>query len=211
MPNLSDRRAILLARCNGNKDSITNMEIFNYLTPQPEDLLSIEIVSDRIKLVTISTDFERDTFEEFTNEVTIYMFPSPEKDIQGIRDFIFESRQAIAAGYNLQFVILSKATSEFLGCVGLHGEKNARTPEIGIWLKKAAHGSGYGREAVHLVVNWTIENIDIDYFIYPVDRRNLPSRKIPESLGGRASSEFEQTTPTGKYLDMLVYRIDNSN
>jgi hypothetical protein len=26
--------------------------------------------------------------------------------------------------------------------------------------------------------------LSVDGFIYPVDRRNLPSRKIPEALGG---------------------------
>ncbi len=195
------------------------MHKFQYLTTQPENLcsnsllsaLTIEITSDRIKLVAISIDLEAEIFQEFTTEITKYMFPDPAKTLEERRAFINESRQAIAAGYNLQFTILSQATSEFLGCVGLHGEKNVRTPEIGIWLKQGAHGNGYGREAVYRLVEWTSENIDIDYFIYPVDRRNIPSRKIPESLGGRVIKEFEQTTPTGKYLDMLVYQIDNTN
>jgi RimJ/RimL family protein N-acetyltransferase len=184
------------------------MDKFQYISSAPEDLLSIEIKGDRINLVAISTDREEDIFQEFTPEITTYMFPDPVKDIGETRKFITASRDAIAAGYNLQFVILSKATSEFLGCVGLHGEKNVSTPEIGIWLKKNAHGSGYGREAVHLLVKWTRENIDLDYFIYPVDRRNISSRKIPESLGGKVIEEFEKTTPTDKFLDMLVYRID---
>jgi [ribosomal protein S5]-alanine N-acetyltransferase len=187
------------------------MERFQYLTPEPKDLLSIEIAGERIKLVTISNDREAEIFQEFTTEITKYMFPDPAKNLEERRAFINESRQAIAAGYNLQFVILSKATSEFLGCLGLHGERNASMPEIGIWLKQNAHGSGYGREAVHLLVDWARENIEIDYFIYPVDRRNISSRKIPESLGGNIIKEFENTTPTGKYLDMLVYRIDRSN
>jgi [ribosomal protein S5]-alanine N-acetyltransferase len=184
------------------------MDKFQYLTSEPEDLLAIEIIGERIKLAIVSNNCEEDIFQEFTDKITIYMFPNPAKDIGITHEFITQSREAIAAGYNLQFVILSKATSEFLGCVGLHGEQNVRTLEIGIWLKKNAHGSGYGREAVHLLVKWTMENVDIDYLIYPVDRRNIPSRKIPESLSGRVVSEFEQTTPTGKYLDMLIYRID---
>ncbi len=184
------------------------MNKFQYLTLEPEDLFSIELKGDRINLVAISTDREDDIFQEFTPEITTYMFPDPAKDIGETRKFITASREAIAAGSNLQFVILAKATSEFLGCVGLHGEENVRTPEIGIWLKQSAHGGGYGREAVHLLVNWTRKNIDLDYFIYPVDRRNIPSLKIPEFLGGKVIEEFEKTTPTGKFLDMLVYRID---
>jgi [ribosomal protein S5]-alanine N-acetyltransferase len=187
---------------------IHSMDKFDYVVSEPRDLLSIEIESDRLKLVTISSDLEDEIFQEFTNEVTKYMFPSPATNLEERRAFISQSRQAIAAGYNLQFTISAKTTSEFLGCVGLHGEKNTRTPEIGIWLKQKAHGYGYGREAVYRLVAWTKENIDIDYFIYPVDRRNIPSRKIPESLGGKIIEEFENTTSTGKFLDMLVYRID---
>jgi RimJ/RimL family protein N-acetyltransferase len=187
------------------------MDKFHYVNSAPQDLLSIEIEGDRLKLVTISSKREDDIFREFTNEVTKYMFPSPAKDLEERQAFISQSRQAIAAGYNFQFTILAKTTSEFLGCVGLHGEKNVRTPEIGIWLKQKAHGNGYGREAVYRLVEWTRENIDIDYFIYPVDRRNISSRKIPESLGGKIIEEFENTTPTGKFLDMLVYRIDLNN
>jgi [ribosomal protein S5]-alanine N-acetyltransferase len=184
------------------------MEKFKFITPQSEDLFSIEIITDRLNLVPISLDREEEIFQEFTVEVTKYMFPDPAKNLEERRDFINESRQAIADGYNLQFTILAKDSSEFLGCISLHGEKNVLTPEIGIWLKQGAHGNGYGKEAAHRLVEWTRANIDIDYFIYPVDRRNIPSRKIPESLGGKVIEEFEKTTPTGKYLDMLVYRID---
>jgi [ribosomal protein S5]-alanine N-acetyltransferase len=136
------------------------------------------------------------------------MFPSPARDIEETRKFIDVSRRGMQIGNNLQFVILSKAMGEFLGCCGLHGEDNVRTPELGIWLKKSAHGSGYGREAVRTLVNWSCDNVDIDYFLYPVDRRNIASAKIPESLGGEVVQELKTETPTGKILDKVVYKID---
>ena len=182
------------------------MNLFKFVNPQP-DLLSLTIEGDRIRLVTISARFEQDIFQEFTEEITTYMIPSPAKNIEETRKFIVASRYGIKAGYNLQFVILSKATGEFLGNCGLHGEIRAITPEIGIWLKKNAHGKGYGREAVHTLVKWSKKNIDLDYFIYPVDIRNIPSRKIPESLGGQIIEQSQVKTPTGKILDYLVYKI----
>lgn len=104
-------------------------------------------------------------------------------------------------------VIVSKTTEEFLGNCGLHGQGKVRTPELGIWLKKNAHSKGYGQEAVRTLVKWSENNIDLDYFIYPVDRRNIPSRKIPESLGGQIFEDYKLKTPTGKILDLVVYRI----
>ena len=44
------------------------MDTFNFLTSQ-SDLLSLAIEGDRIQLITISHEFERDIFQEFTNEI----------------------------------------------------------------------------------------------------------------------------------------------
>ena len=182
------------------------MDRFNFCTSQP-DLLSLVIIGERIRLLIINSKFERDIFREFTNEVTTYMIPSPAKNIEETRNFIATSRRGIEAGYNLQFVIVSQTTGEFLGNCGLHGENKVKTPELGIWLKKDAHGKGYGREAVRTLVNWSKKNINLDYFVYPVDRRNTASRKIPESLGGKIIEESQIKTPIGKILDIVVYKI----
>jgi RimJ/RimL family protein N-acetyltransferase len=184
------------------------MNAFHFLTPQPQDSLSLTIEGERLRLVAISDRFELDIFKEFTSEITRYMFPSPAPDIEVTRNFIDASRRGMQIGNNLQFVILSKTLGEFLGCCSLHGEDNIRTPELGIWLKKNAHGSGYGREAVRTLVNWSCDNIDLDYFIYPVDRRNIASAKIPQSLSGEVVQELKTETPTGKILDKVVYKID---
>ena len=183
------------------------MEQFDFRTPQL-DLLSLVIEGDRIKLLVIDNKFATDIFREFTEEVTTYMIPSPTESIEETRSFIAASRRGMEAGYNLQFAVISKATEEFLGNCGLHGENKVKTPEIGIWLKKDAHGKGYGREAVRTLVNWAKENINLDYFTYPVDRRNAQSRKIPESLEGKIIQSYRMTTPTNKMLDCVVYRID---
>ena len=141
---------------------------FDFLIPQP-DLFSLTIEGDRIKLLAIDNSFASEIFREFTAEVTTYMIPSPTETIEGTRSFIAASRRGMEAGYNLQFVVVSKTTLEFLGNCGLHGENKVRTPEVGIWLKKDAHGYGYGREAVHALVDWAKKNIDLNYFSYPVE------------------------------------------
>ena len=186
--------------------TIVIVEQFNFRTQL--DLFSLTIEGDRIKLLAIDNKFATDIFREFTEEVTTYMIPSPPKSIEGTESFIAASRCGMEIGYNLQLVVISKATGEFLGNCGLHGENKVKTPEIGIWLKKGASGNGYGREAVRTLIDWAKENLDLDYLVYPVDRRNVPSRKIPESLGGKIIQSYRMTTPTNKILDCVVYRID---
>jgi [ribosomal protein S5]-alanine N-acetyltransferase len=184
------------------------MPAFHFIRVHTPSLLSLTIESDRLLLVIISEKFAQNIFREFTDDITQYMLPSPAQDITETRNFIAESRRGIELGYNLQFAILAKPQGEFLGCCGLHGEDSVRTPELGIWIKKSAHGNGYGREAIHMLVNWALQHIDLDSFLYPVDRHNIASSKIPESLGGKIVEELITETLTGKILDKVVYQID---
>jgi RimJ/RimL family protein N-acetyltransferase len=175
---------------------------------QPIDLLLFTIKSERLRLVPISLEYDRDIFQEFTPEITTYMFPKPAEDISETRAFIKESLQDMKTGNNLQMVIL-KSSGEFLGCCGLHGQANPRIPEFGIWLKNDAHGYGYGREAIQALYTWAKQNLEVEYYIYPVDRNNLASRNIPESLGGAVVREFVDIGLAGNRLDMLVYKIQS--
>jgi [ribosomal protein S5]-alanine N-acetyltransferase len=184
------------------------MNVHQFAIAEPLDIWSLQIAGDRLWLMAIADRFAPDIFREFTPEITQYMFPSPAEKIEEIEDFIEVSLYNMYMGYDLHFVMVSKATGEFLGCCSLHGEDKVRTPELGIWLKQSAQGHGYGREAVQTLVAWVSQHIDLDYFVYPVDRHNIPSRKIPEFLGGRIVNERQDRTPTGKILDIVVYRID---
>lgn len=169
------------------------------------------IPSGRVLLRPIS---ERDTwqvFENFTAEVTRYMVPQPSDRVEDTVQFIRRSLTAMERGENLQLVIVDKASGEFLGGCGLHGKGTPRTPELGIWLKAAAHGNGYGREAITALVQWAEQNLLYDYLIYPVDRDNIPSRKIPETLGGEIFEETICARQDGGSLDIVVYRIYPQN
>ncbi len=102
--------------------------------------------------------------------------------------------------------ILHKDTREFLGVAGLH-HIDTKYPELGIWIKKSGHGQKYGREAMHALKDWADRHLDYEYIIYPVDRDNVASRKIPESLGGIVHGEYQKTTPSGSVLNTVEYHI----
>ena len=113
----------------------------------------------------------------------------------------------MAAGSELGLVIQRIENHEFLGICGLHIRTTPATPELGIWLKKSAHGQKLGREAIHCLVDWAKTNLDAAFLIYPVDRQNIPSRKIPESLGGVIFREDKVKNMSGHILDEVIYRI----
>ncbi len=192
---------------------MSEKELFTQATPfqaKPGSLFrcsEVEISAERIRLLPISEEYAREIFENFTSEVARYMSPQPAGCIEETLAFISNSLQGMERGENLQFVILHKGSGEFLGCCGLHGQGCPMTPELGIWLKPAAQGNRYGREAITAVKLWADEHLRYRYLTYPVDRDNIPSRKIPEALGGEIYEESLCPTCDGRFLDMVIYRI----
>lgn len=170
------------------------------------DLSKVIIESDRLKLIPVSEEFAEDIFKGFTDEVTTYMFPKTPQKIDETLEFVRSSKEKMTKGTDLNMSIFDKATSEFLGGVGIHNLQTD-TPVLGVWIKKSVHGNKYGREAVTALKNWVDQNYDYKYITYPVDKRNIPSRKIAESLGGVIEAEYKKPNQAGRILDEVEYRI----
>lgn len=174
------------------------------------DLTTLTLDSDRLRLLPISETYTEVIFNEFTADVATYMYPRPASERADTEAFVQAARQENQEGVNLNMVITLRETGEFLGCVGIH-KLMAPRPEFGIWVKQSAQMHGYGREAIHTLKRWADTYLAYDYLIYPVDSRNLSSRKIPESLGAAIISQFDGTSGMGKELTLIKYRIDRGS
>ena len=98
-------------------------------------------------------------------------------------------------GEELVCAVLDRNSGRFLGCAGLH-ELNAPAPELGIWIAVEAQGAGRGSEAVRALMQWgSHRRKKIDFFRYPVDRANLPSRRIAGNLGGTIANACHGCRP----------------
>lgn len=148
-----------------------------------ENIANITIETERLLLVPTTQEHAHEIFKEFTDEITKYMFPNSPKEISETEARIDDVIKRRAAGEELQMTILDKHTKEFLGSAGLHGIKEA-IPELWIRVKKSAHGKKIGREAVTALEARAQKNLNFQYIEYPVDKDNIGSRKIAESLGG---------------------------
>lgn len=173
------------------------------------DLSKVIIETERLRLVPITSQYREEIFREFTPEITRFMFPKSPDKIDETDEFIRTSEQELKDGKTLQIVVLKKENSEFLGCGGLNNV-DTKTPEPGIWIKKSAHGSGYGKEVVTGLKGWADKNLQYTYLIYSVDKRNIASRNIPVSLGGIVKKEYTQTGMGGQELDEVEYHIYKS-
>lgn len=170
------------------------------------DTTTATITTERLLIRSTALEDKDDIFREFTDEITTHMYPKPAETIDETVEFITASMKENREGSNFQVTVVDKETDEFLGCAGLHNIET-RTPEFGIWLKKSAQGSGYGKEVIHALREWADENLEYDYLLYPVSKINAPSRKIAESLGGTVAREYDETNMGGKTQHLLEYRI----
>lgn len=169
--------------------------------------ISDEIIETKnLSLKAITLDYKDDIFKEFTAEITTYMFPKSPDKIEETVEFIEKSINKNKLGIDFNVVIINKENEDFLGCGGIH-HMDRKTPEFGIWIKKSAHGHGYGKEAVVALKNWADKNLDYEYVLYPVAKENYSSRRIPEFLGGEIVREYHEINEIGRDLHLLEYRI----
>lgn len=172
--------------------------------------LNTIIETERLILKPIALEYAEDIFAEFTDEITTFMFPSAARKISETYDFINDSIKKIKSGEEIVMSIFDKSTGEFFGNGGLHHIDTA-TPELGIWIKKSAHGKKIGREAVAGLKRWADENLVYEYLTYPVAVDNIASRKIPESLGGKVAREFSDKKQNGEDMLQVEYHIYPKN
>lgn len=164
----------------------------------------ITLHTERLKIVPLSEKYKQEIFIEFTPAITRYMFPKSPETIDDTQTFINASLMNMKKGTEMIWAILQE--NEFVGVCGAH-KLDSPAPELGIWLKKSAHGKGYGREAMSAVYEWVTKNYSYEYIMYPVDRNNISSRKIAESLGGTIEMEYPKKNQSGRILDIVEYHI----
>lgn len=170
------------------------------------NLETLVLKTRRLKLVPIDLKFKGAISNSFTPEIAKYMGPQPTGELKDIITFISTGMDGLKFGTNLQMVIVSKKKREFIGCVGLHNLLTQK-PELGIWVKKDAHGNGYGMEAINGLIKWARKNLVFDYLRYPVDRNNFSSRRIPEHNKGVIMKEYKEINDIGNELDIVEYWI----
>ncbi len=170
------------------------------------NLRNIIIETERLRLAPIEMKHAPSIFSEFTEEITTYMFPAAAKNITETENFVRQELEKIRKGESLTVIITDKTGGGFLGvesAVDIHKKIIC----FGIWLKKSAHGNKYGQEAMKGLKDWIDNNIKYEYIFYPVDKRNVASRKVAESLGGVIRAKYKKKNMSGNILDEVEYRI----
>ncbi|WP_052590022.1 GNAT family N-acetyltransferase [Haploplasma axanthum] len=161
--------------------------------------------TERLILRPVSHSDINDIFKYFDSKVTKYMYPRPSKTIEEVRTIVDSMILQRESKTDYIYSILKKSTNEFIGLVGLHNLKNV-TPEVGLWTKLESHGNHYGREAASRVIQYAKE-LGYKKLVYPVDKRNIASKKIPLFFNAKVIKEEIKKNRSGDTLDIEVYEI----
>ncbi len=171
------------------------------------DLSKLELRSARLTLTPFTPSDAAEVFAAITPTLARFMSwepPASEAELAAILTALGE-RMKSGEAFDPTVIRLAE-TGEFLGVGGIY-KLDTLEPEPGIWIKEAAHGHGYGREAVKALIDWATATLGAASAVYPADERNAPSRRLAESLGGVDIGRRPLVKPGGAALSLVLYRI----
>lgn len=139
------------------------------------------INTNRLILKPVDEKYIDDINTSFTQDITKYMPFNPNGDRNEIVNFVESSNRNLIKKTDIVFVVLN-LEMKFIGCCGIHNI-NKESVEVGLWLRKEYQSQGFGTEITSALIDFIEQNFEFDYIIYPVDKENIKSKKIPEKLG----------------------------
>lgn len=165
---------------------------------------NIVVKTNRLRLKLIHKKYIDEININFTKEVTKYMPFNPSGKRMEIENFVKNSLKCFEEKTDIVFVVLD--TNEiFIGCCGIH-HINAESVELGLWLKENSQSQGFGTEVISSLINFIEQNFKVNYIIYPVDKENIKSRKIPEKLGFKEFKTYSKQKDDSVNLNIVEYR-----
>ena len=168
--------------------------------------MNVKLETKNLILTPIQLSDAEAIFHFFTAKVTTYMIPAPATKIDETLDFINHSIKLREENKEIVWVARLKFDDTFVGCMGLH-RMDTKTPELGLWIQEGLFGKKLGFEAMTEIVEFAKSHFEIEYFKYPVDRRNIASRNIPETLGGILKKTYQTIGRAGNVMQTLEYWI----
>jgi ribosomal-protein-serine acetyltransferase len=120
--------------------------------------------------------------------------------IDETRRHLVRARSEALQGTDYGLFLWDRATSGFLGAVGLHQRlPDPSRREIGYWLRGSAVGKGYAAEAVAAVAGAAFSALGLAALEIRTSARNLPSQRVALRAGFTLMAVLEdgRTDPDG--------------
>nr|WP_154958820.1 GNAT family N-acetyltransferase [Paenibacillus xylanexedens] len=109
---------------------------------------------------------------------------------------------------DLMLHLRDKATDEFVGSSGLHRmDWNARSFEIGYWVRTSRSGEGLVTEAVRGIEQFAIVHLQANRLEIRCDARNVRSASVAKRLGYTQEGILRRIKRdrTDAWVDMIIF------
>lgn len=109
---------------------------------------------------------------------------------------------------DLMLHLRDKATDEFVGSSGLHRmDWNARSFEIGYWVRTSRSGKGLVTEAVRGIEQFAIVHLQANRLEIRCDARNVRSASVAKRLGYTQEGILHRIKRdrTDAWVDMIIF------
>lgn len=143
-----------------------------------------------LRLRPVQSGDEKYIFPEVDDALTEHWIDwESEKNIEGTRKAILEMLELEKNSFSKEFVAFGDRDN-FVGCCKLNPSEGEGEYEVGIWVRHAEQGKGYGKEMCRFVIDWAKKNTNLEYIVYSVTEGNVASQHIIEKMNLPVYREF---------------------
>ncbi len=164
-----------------------------------------KVETERLNIIPFTEEYLNDYYKESTDNITRFQFPDSFTSIEQAKkryeNLVLDMRE----GKTLATIITSK-DNEFIGKFDVYGLQE-KSPELGLWLKEAAHGKGYGTEVMKAMLQYLNSTKKYSSYIYEADERNTASINLVKKFNGCEEGFIELKTDSGKELFLKQFII----
>ena len=140
----------------------------------------------------------------FTEPIARYQLAEPFTHIRDAAEYFHRCYEREQIGLSC-VRLLADDNDRFIGSIeadGLWGD----APDLGIWIAEEHQRQGYAKEALSRFLA-VLRDYGYSRFRYETDRRNLGSIRLVEAFGGEPDTCETVESPSGKRLELVLYRI----
>ncbi len=168
------------------------------------------LYTDRLILRKMTHEDAEDIFRYLSDpEVIRYSIGEPHKDLDNSIAYIDSVLTAYENNYAGLWCIVPKDTNRVIGTCGIEiWFKEHQRAEIGYSLSQDNWGNGYMTEALHAIVQFGFEKMDLNRIEAFCHVDNAPSLRVLEKIGLRQEGMLRQHTfSRDQFFDVFVYGI----
>lgn len=168
------------------------------------------ISTERLVLRLLTPDDAPVMYEIFSDpEVMRYGAGSPWTTMEQADEYLVKGDENLASGTALRVGIVVQATGTLVGQAALwaFSEQNRRC-DIGYSLMREHWGKGYASEAVHALLGYGFDRLDLNRVEADIDPRNAASARVLERLGFQREGYMpERWIVGGEVCDTVFYGL----